>query len=251
MTRNADTKRQPDSGDDKTVNDEINVIIYGFGGQTEDIAYLEKYLRDKGRKTYVLTLAGHGGTKDDLHNSSHLDWIESARAETAEIAKGHARVNLIGFSMGGLLGIHLSSVIDEGKLVLINTPIYCWNIGVITRSVINDLRTGEMENISYYMKNSGKYTAKSIIDFLKLLHMSKGMLLGVKRDSLILQCIDDEIVRHKSADFIKEKIGGIAEMKLYEGGFHQVFVKALDIRDAVCEDICRFIGVSPDGEGRQ
>jgi len=223
------------------VRDEINVIIYGFGGCNDDIAYLEKYLEDRGMDTYVLTLAGHGGTKQDLHDTSHLDWLESARREASEIAKGYDKVNLLGFSMGGLLGIHLSEMGKEGKLVLINTPIYCWNFGVITRSVIDDLRSGGRENISYYMKNSGKYSAKSIIDFLKLLHMSKNIISGVERECLILQCIDDEIVHHKSADYIKEKLGDGAKLRYYDGGFHQIFVKALDVRDTVCEDIYRFL----------
>ena len=217
------------------------MIIYGFGGCNDDIVYLEKYLDGKGMDTHVLTLAGHGGTKLDLHGTSHLDWLESARRETSEIAKSYGSVNLIGFSMGGLLGIHLSSIAGVGKLVLVNMPIYCWNFGVITRSVINDLRTGERENISYYMKNSGKYTAKSIIDFLKLLHMSKRIIEDVNCECFILQCYEDEIVHHKSADYIKDKLGSNAKLQYYEGGFHQVFVKALDIRDAVCEDIYNFL----------
>ncbi|MCL2853443.1 MAG: alpha/beta fold hydrolase [Defluviitaleaceae bacterium] len=229
---------------DEAMSDEIDVLIYGFGGQGGDIAHLREYLDSRGRTTHMLTLAGHGGTKEDLHNTSHLDWLDSARKETAEIARSYARVNLLGFSMGGLLGIHLCEMERVNKLVLINTPIYCWNFGVITRSVISDLRSGGMENISYYMKNSSKYTAKSIIDFFKLLHATKGLLPSVVRDNIILQCIDDEIVHHRSADFIKEKIGGASQMKFYKGGFHQVFVKAPDIRDGMCEDIYQFLGQS-------
>ena len=219
----------------------MNVIIYGFGGCVDDIAHLKRYLEDRGMATHVLTLAGHGGTKMDLHGTSHIDWLESAARETAEIAKNYDTVNLIGFSMGALIGINLSSLIGKGKLVLINMPIYCWNFGVITRSVINDLRSGERDNISYYMKNSGKYTAKSIIDFLKLLHKSKRILPEVARESIILQCYEDEIVHHKSAEYIKDNIGGSAKLRYYEGGFHQVFVKALDIRDTVCQDIYNFL----------
>ena len=217
------------------------MIIYGFGGTNEDIAHLEAYLENKGMDTHVVTLAGHGGTKWDLHKTSHMDWLESAKRETADIAKNYDKVNLVGFSMGGLLSLHLSDIVQDGKIVLINTPIYCWNLGVITRSVISDLRSGERDNISYYMKNSGKYSAKSIIDFFKLLHMSKRMLTKTSRECLVLQCMEDEIVHHKSGDYLKDKLGENAKLKYYDGGFHQVFVKAVDIRDDLCEDIYSFL----------
>jgi carboxylesterase len=220
---------------------EINILIHGFSGNTGDIAYLGDFLRKKGRDIHLVALAGHGGTKKQLATSTHADWIGSAKNEVAKFVDHYEKINLMGFSMGGLICATLAADFGAekiGKIVFINSPIYFWNGKII----VKDITSRDKEKIAYY-KNSAKSTGpKPAVEFLRMLSHAKGLLADTMPPSLILQCMDDESVRHKSAAYLKEKLGARATVKYYQGGCHQIFVRESDLREALCADIYDFIG---------
>jgi len=219
----------------------VNLVIHGFGGDINEIDYLVKYLQAEGFDTYAVSLAGHGGTKKELTASSYVDWIESVKKEIEELTPKYKNINLIGFSLGGLICIHFASMPEINKVVFINTPIYFWNVKVIIKDIISDIRNKKTDKISYYQKSIFGVSLKSSIDFLKILRQTKKMFKDVLKPSLILQCIDDESVRFKSAEYIKKKIGRFANIHYYDGGCHQVFNVSIGLRDLICNDICKFL----------
>jgi len=223
------------------VQDEINVIIHGFTGNKEDVEYLREYLDTRGLATHCVALAGHGGTKQELSKSSHKDWISSAQAEVAELTKTYTKVNLIGFSMGGLIGINLCTKFDTGKVVLVNTPIYFLNVQATARRIISDILSGGRENIDFYRKNAAKVSPKSSIDFIKIVLQSIKVLERADHKCIILQCINDEIIHYKSANYLKNKLGENALLRYYEGGQHKIFMVEESLRDDMCEDIYLFL----------
>ena len=221
--------------------DDVYVIIHGFGGGTNEIEYLAQYLRAKGLDVHTVSLAGHGGTKRELAGSSYPDWIRSVKNSIDEMTSKYQHINLIGFSLGGLLSAHFASIDSIKKVVFINTPIYLWNIKLILRDFINDIHGGKFSKIDYYRKSVSGVSIKSGIDFLIMLEKTKKMFAAVSKPSLIIQCKNDETAYYKSAAFIKEKIGGGANVLYYDGGCHQVFTAAVDLRDKVCDDIYEFL----------
>ena len=219
----------------------VYVIIHGFGGSTNEIEYLAQYLQAKGLDIHTVSLAGHGGTKRELAGSSYPDWINSVKNAIDELAVEYQDINLIGFSLGGLLSAHFASIDSVKKVVFINTPIYLWNIKLILRDFIHDIHSGKFSKIDYYRKSVSSVSIKSGIDFLIILGKTKKMFATVSKPSLILQCKNDETAYYKSAGFIKEKIGLSAHVLYYDGGCHQVFSAAVDLRDKVCSDIYQFL----------
>ena len=220
---------------------DVYVIIHGFGGSADEIEYLAQYLRAKGLDIRTVSLAGHGGTKRELAGSSYPDWINSVKNSINELAVEYQNINLIGFSLGGLLSAHFASIDSVKKVVFINTPIYLWNIKLILRDFIHDIHGGKFSKIDYYRKSVSSVSIKSGIDFLIVLGKTKKMFASVSKPSLILQCKNDETAYYKSAVFIKEKIGISATLLYYDGGCHQVFTAAVDLRDKVCADIYNFL----------
>ena len=218
-----------------------NIIIHGFGGHTNEIEYLAAQLQLKGLETYTVSLAGHGGTKKDLTASSYTDWIASAKKTIDELTPEYQNINLIGFSMGGLISVHFASMPELQKMVFINTPIYYWNIKVILGDIIRDIRNKKFDNFNYYKESVISISVKSCIDFLKLLTKTKKMFKDVLKPSLILQCINDATVYYHSAEYIKKKIGSPANQKYYDGGCHQVFTYSPELRDLLCDDIFNFL----------
>ena len=216
------------------------MIIHGFGGSTKEVQYLCDFLNTQGIYTHMVSLAGHGGTKKELSATSHLDWIQSAEKAIAEFAPH--KVDLIGFSMGGLICVRLAALPYVNKLVFVNTPIYFWNIKVILGDIIGGIFSRQFERVAYYTKSVSRVSVKSGIDFLRILRSSKKEFAHIRKPSLIIQCKNDETVWPRSAEYIRRNIGKSARLQYYSGGRHQLFCDmAAEFRDSACEEIYRFL----------
>jgi len=217
------------------------LIIHGFAGSTDEIEYLAGYLKARGLDVHTVLLAGHGSTKKELSKYSYTSWISSVEAAIMELKQAYSNVSLLGFSMGGLISVHFSTLPEISKIVFINTPIYFWNIKIILNDIINGIHYRKFEKISYYKKSLLGASIKSGVDFLMILSKTKRRFKEVQKQSLIVQCVNDESVHFKSAEYIKKNIGDWASLQYYNGGCHQVFSKAVELRDSVCNDIYHFL----------
>lgn len=223
------------------MKENVYLVIHGFAGSTHEIEYLSEYLQLKGLDTHTVLIAGHGSTKKELKKYSYIDWINSVGEVIDELKQKYRHIILLGFSMGGLISVRFSSMPEISKIVFINTPIYFWNIKIILNDFINDIRYKKFDKIFYYKESIFGASIKSGMDFLKILSKSKKKFKGIQKQSLILQCINDESVHFKSAQYIKNAIGDYAKLQYYDGGCHQVFTKSIELRDLVCNDIYQFL----------
>ncbi|MDR3289116.1 MAG: alpha/beta fold hydrolase [Peptococcaceae bacterium] len=223
------------------MKEDAYVIVHGFGGDLGEIEYLARAMRARGLDVYPVLLAGHGKTKAYLKKYSYRDWIESVKITVHSLRQEYRSIHFLGFSMGGLICLHFAALPETRSLTFINTPIYLWNLKVLLQDVVHGLRRRDFETLAYYRDSIKKTGRKSEIDFLKLLFHSKKLLTSVRKPCFIAQCREDETVYYKSAAYIQRKIGATASVKYYPGGCHQLFTRALAVRDAVCEDICRFL----------
>jgi carboxylesterase len=221
------------------MKDAAYLFVHGFAGSLREIEYPAQFLRSRGLDVYTVLLSGHGGTKKDLRNSSYPDWIDSVSDAVEALRKKYKQIVLLGFSMGGLLILHFAHLPEVKKLVLINTPIYYWNLKVIFKDIISGLRHRQFEKIRYYRKSLLGSSVKSGVDFLKLLSKSKKLLKNVSKPVLIIQCENDETVRPKSARYLADKLSG-AVLREYCGGRHNIFNGENDLRDKICGEILRF-----------
>jgi len=219
------------------------LIIHGFNGSPKETRYLADYLRRKNLDIHTVLLSGHGGTKKELKNSSHTDWISSAERAVKSLLREYRRIVLIGFSMGGLISLHFAKMPKVDRIVLINTPIYFWNIKVIAKDIFTGIVSRDFDRIKYYKGAVMRSSLKSSIDFLKILLMTKRMIGVIEKPVLIIQCKNDESVRFKSAGYIKDKLGDSAVLQYYDGGCHQLFANSgAEIRDRACDRIFGFLG---------
>ena len=216
------------------------LIIHGFGGSTAEIAYLVAAMQAKGHDVFAVLLAGHGGTKRDLRDTPYQDWINSVDVKVRELAQTYDTIHLVGFSMGGLICTHLGALPNVDKIIMVNTPIYFWNVRVILSDIASGLWMRQFDQITTYRKSVTNTAVKTGLDFLRLLATSKQQLRHVRNKTLILQCIRDESVRPKSAAYLQQHSNG-AEMKLYDGGRHGIFIVEDPLRETVCTDIMLFL----------
>lgn len=225
----------------------INIIIHGFAGGLYEIKPLYKFLRSKNLTAYMVLLAGHGGARKDLSAYSYADWIDSASEQIKKIiksygAKTETEINLIGFSMGGLICANLTDFFNVKKIVFVNTPVYYWNIKQIAKNIIRDIKHKEYSHINHYIKSAANSPVKALLNFTKILRRTKRRFSSacVKRaDPLILQCLDDDTVQIRSAGFIKNEIGASSKVIYYKTGGHLVFLS--ETSNQICSDIYDYL----------
>lgn len=99
-----DLPAPPDARDDRAV-----LLLHGFGDTPQSLAYLAGYLQAAGWAVRVPLLPGHGRTVRRFAASRATEWIAHARAELVELRRRHARVAVVGQSMGGAIATILAA----------------------------------------------------------------------------------------------------------------------------------------------
>jgi carboxylesterase len=183
------------------------ILIHGFGGNSAEVTPLAGFLSHKGYHTICPQLKGHTGIKKDLKGVSGHDWLKSVEDELVKAGKEFDTICIIGFSMGGLIAIHLAVKYDIAALVTINTPVYYWDFKRIAWNIIHDLRTGEFTNIRRYRKSSAGLPLEAMLNFKMLLNRTKPLIGQVKCPLYVLQGSDDDTVKPKSANYLYDHAG--------------------------------------------
>jgi carboxylesterase len=84
------------------------LLIHGFNSTLLEMRGLEEALASAGIYVYALAVAGHTGNPQDFLNTGHKEWIASAEAGLAQLAR-YPFVFVAGSSMGGALALLLAS----------------------------------------------------------------------------------------------------------------------------------------------
>lgn len=211
------------------------LILHGFAGTRLDIDPLISRMKGCGFSVCAPLLSGHEAGRDALAASRYTDWIQSAEDALKELEKRCKRVVIIGFSMGGLIGIHLCMAHHPAALILINTPLYYWNIP----RIIYNLKTDFGRYSRKYLNSGSGMPLHALIEFIALLNKTKPLLPAVHCPSLIFQTLDDDTVNPKSTRCICSKIKGPKKLIIYGSGGHMVFES--ETCDKVCDEICTFL----------
>lgn len=221
--------------------DKIGVLlIHGFGGNTDEVKPFKSYLEKRGYFVLCPELKGHTGIRRDLCQSSYYDWLMSAESALIDLRKNCNLIVLIGFSMGGLIGLNLSTRHQLYAIAALNTPIYYWDFPRIATNIYQDIRLNKTTYLSNYIKSSLKYPLSSMISFRSLLAKTKGILKQVECPVFIAQGLQDDTVQHRSADYIYKSVSSkIKKLKYYKNADHLI-CHSQD-KDMLFEDILGFI----------
>ncbi|HEX6629913.1 MAG TPA: alpha/beta fold hydrolase, partial [Gemmatimonadaceae bacterium] len=103
-------------------DDRAVLLLHGFGDTPQSVAYLAGYLQADGWTVRAPLLPGHGRTVRRFAASGAGAWIAHARAEYAELRRRHARVAIVGQSMGGALAALLAAEAPAPAALVLLSP---------------------------------------------------------------------------------------------------------------------------------
>ena len=216
------------------------LILHGFGGSIREIALLAQYLKDKGHIVAAPKLAGHTGKRRDLAKVGYCDWIASAGQAYSQLRRQCEKVIVVGFSMGGLLAVHLAVQNKVAAMVMMNMPIYYWDFKRIISNIREDFRIGSYHHIKQYLKTSFDKPLLSLIQFRILLSKTKPLLKQVKTPVFIVQALKDDTVQHRSAEYIHQHVASTDKrIKYYENAGHIICQSAAAAQ--AFEDVYTFV----------
>src|SRR5215217_7889060 len=85
------------------------LLIHGYSGSPDELRGMGANLAEAGYTVHGPLLAGHGGAPADLFQVRWEDWLASASAGLRLLRERCRTVFICGFSIGGLLALHLAA----------------------------------------------------------------------------------------------------------------------------------------------
>lgn len=204
------------------------LILHGFGGGVHEVMPLAEFLIDLGYEVACPVLKGHSSNKEEMKKATYKDWIDSAQQELLRLTDNGDEILLIGFSMGGLIAYNLAFKNNIKVIVTINTPIYYWNIYRVLLNLMDDIKNKRCNHCRRYLQAKNSSPLLAMIQFLLLLHQTKSKLDKINCPILIIQAKDDDTVRRKSVDYIKNHVSSHKKMiKYFHEGGHLILLSPI------------------------
>jgi carboxylesterase len=98
------------------------VLLHGFGDTPQTLASLARTLCAAGLDVDVPLLPGHGRTLREFASSNGSAWLAAARTAHAAMRARHARVALVGLSLGGALAAAVAAEEPELAALVLLAP---------------------------------------------------------------------------------------------------------------------------------
>jgi len=194
--------------------------------------YLGKRLNEEGYTVLIPRLPGHGTSSEDFLRSNWKDWLRRVLDSYFDLAGMCEKVYVAGLSMGGVLTLILSSIVNPPKIVSIAGAIFVndWKINLtpfisifskkLPRENYNE--KFEDKDLNYLSKEYWQYNwPLQASHLLKLMKIARKRLKLINSDILILASEKDQTVPIKAAKFIYHNVSSQKrELKIFKESGH-------------------------------
>lgn len=199
------------------------LLIHGFGGNVDEVRPLAEKLASQGYKVESPLLTGHSGKRKDLRRCDYEDWVSCAKESYDRLHAECDTIYLVGFSMGGLISFQLAVKCKVDAIVTLNAPIYFWDFKRVGINILQDFKDRKPDNFRRYIKSSVGLPFNALINFRILLAKTKPILNLIVCPVFIVQGLEDDTVRQKSAKYIFYHIASKhKKLKFYKNADHVI-----------------------------
>ena len=102
---------------------EAVLLLHGWTGTPAHFRMLGHALHGAGYTVVAPLYPGHGTQVEDMPGTNWRDWVGAATEELFGLHETHARVHLMGLSMGGLITLLLAATTEVATITIVNAPI--------------------------------------------------------------------------------------------------------------------------------
>ncbi|MCS5638121.1 MAG: alpha/beta fold hydrolase [Myxococcota bacterium] len=103
--------------------DAAALCLHGLTGTPYEIRPLAEALAARGIRARGPLLPGHGSRPEELAKLHFTDWVAAVDDEYTALRARHARVFVVGLSLGGLLCLELASRREPDAIAVVGTPL--------------------------------------------------------------------------------------------------------------------------------
>ncbi|MGI2328889.1 alpha/beta hydrolase [Planococcus sp. YIM B11945] len=205
------------------------LCIHGFtGGPFEVQPFADFIEAQTDWIVKVPTLPGHGEMLS-LKKGTAEQWMMEAEIALRQLKKQASRIIIVGFSMGGLIALHLASRYKIDRLVLLSAAakyISAPQLLKEAKSVVKNAVKGKLGENRFLHMYKYKWThtpPRAIVEFLRVVDMVKPYYGKIQTPVCIVQGGQDGIVPVSAAQFIYDQLGSAEKRLIHsETGRHLI-----------------------------
>lgn len=183
------------------------LLLHGFSGGPFEVQPFADYLQQQTDwQIEVPTLSGHGEPGQlDMKGYTAFHWLRDAEYSFIKLQRQVDQVIVAGFSMGGVLALHLAAKFNVKKVVLLSAAMKYIALPQLLKDVVNiakEARTIGLENSELFQRYHYKIKqvpANATIEFMRVVRTVQKELSRVTAPIYIVQGAKDGIVPVKTA----------------------------------------------------
>ena len=234
--------------------DEAVLLIHGFTGTAAQMRPLAEVLKAEGYAVRGVLLPGHGENLAAMERSSWTDWLSGPEEILREMLAKYRKVDVVGYSMGGLIALNLAARYPVNRVVTVSTPLRVRDRIVVLTPVLRFFRryqpwdpepkmVGELREP--YTEGYPGFPVKSAADLEHFRRQTRKLLPDVKAPILIAQSGRDTTVDPASPYLIYDRVSSVyREVLLLEQSRHNALLGPA--REHLFTDGVRFLALSAE-----
>ena len=195
------------------------LLLHGFTGGPYELMPLVRRLEQSGYRCVVPTLPGHGGRLKELYRFRYTEWVRAAEQEAETLTERCGAIDVVGFSMGGLLAAHVANRYPVRRMALLNAAVYYFSPLRMLRHIVQLLRSGGVNGM---LRDKRDIPVGALIEFTKLVRALRPEFSRVVVPTFIAQGELDEVVHPLSADYIARRVQGDKTVATYPQSRHMI-----------------------------
>lgn len=192
---------------------EAVVLIHGFSGHPGHWLPMAEALTARGHTVVAPRLPGHGTTPADLATATAEQWL-AATLEAAQSVRDHARIHLVGLSMGGMLAILAARPTAAHSLVTINAPVRTQDRKVALAPLLRRLVPETMAEpalspdpaLDYLWSPYPTHPTAAVVELVRVVRRGWKEAKRLRRPSLVVQSRTDETVLPSSGSRLARRL---------------------------------------------
>ncbi len=227
------------------------LLIHGFASTPRETEGLGEALQAAGLTVSIPRLPGHGTNGADFLQTGWRDWLRACADEYLDLGARHDPVSIVGFSMGGLLGILLAARFPVRSLALLAppirtrdprlpfTPLLGFFIRRVRREILEELPADAEEALLLREYRGYRYPAQAA-GILTLGRLARRALPRVSAHTLTIVARNDAFVPVSVIPLIEGGIAAARKRHLVLEGGHRSLLEGIG-KEQVRDEVVRWL----------